>query len=101
MSNQNDQFEDLTESQKFLVLSMNLNAIQAKVNKFDELLITGNGQLPIVERLRNVETFVGSMKYWMRFLAGAILLQTIAFAFVAITYFIRLYPLLVKISEQP
>ena len=94
-------FSTLSESQKLLVLSLGLNDVQNKLAKHDALLVTGNGTLPIVERLRNVEAFVGSVKYWTRFLIGAILIQTITFAAAAITYFIRLYPLLVRLSEKP
>lgn len=94
-------FGELTDSQKLLVLSIGLNNVQNKLDNHDKILITGNGNLPIVERLRNVESFIGSIKYWTRFLVGAILIQTLTFAAAAITYFIRLYPLLVKLSERP
>lgn len=99
--NETPDFTELTDSQKLLVLSIGLNNVQNKLEVHDKLLVTGNGSLPIMERLRNLEAFVSSIKYWTRFLIGAILLQTLTFAAAAITYFIRLYPLLVRLSEKP
>jgi hypothetical protein len=95
-------FADLSDSQKMVVLSIGLQNAQNKLSEYDRLLVTGDGNiLPIAERMRNVEGFVSSVRYWLRFVAGAIVLQTITFGAAAIVYFIKLYPLLEKLSEQP
>lgn len=95
----------LSDSQKINlnIISMNtaINDLQHIVERHEKLLVTGNGEIPLVEKIRNMESFVGGMKYWIKFLIGTILVQTISFGVAAIVYFIRLYPLLEKISNQP
>lgn len=65
-----------------------------------KLLITGNGVPSLVERIRNLESFVDSQKYWLRFVAGALIVQVIAFIVVAATFIIRFAPLLEQINQQ-
>lgn len=94
-------FSEMTDSQKMLVISIALQDVQNKVSAHDKLLVTDNGAPAIPERLRNVEAYIEGTKYWSRFLVGAILLQTIAFASAAIVYFVKLYPVLEQISQNP
>lgn len=95
--------KDMTETQKLLwhvtSLSTNLNEQGSMLQKHHKVLIEGNGELPLVEQVRNLNTFVNSVKYWMKFLIGALLLQTMAFVVTAITYFVKLYPMLERLSS--
>ena len=91
-------FSDMSDSQKMLVLSIALTDVQNKVTAHDKLLITGNGVPAIPERIRSVEAYIEGTKYWSRFLVGAILLQTLSFATAAVIYFVKLYPILEKLS---
>lgn len=93
-------FAELTDSQKLLVIGIAVNTLQTEVHKHEKILIEGNGEPSLQERVRNLETYINSTKYWIRFLAGAILLQTISFGAAAIIYFIRLYPLLDKLAAS-
>ena len=93
--------DNLTESQKMVVIQNSVLEQQAKLDRHHKLLIEGNGELPLLERVRNLESFVGGLKFWLRTLSVALVLQTVTFATAAVVYFIRLYPLLEKISNQP
>lgn len=95
--------KDMTDTQKLLwnvtSLSTNLLETNQQVAKHHRLLIEGNGELPLVEQIRNLNTFVNGVRYWMKFLIGALLLQTMAFLGTALVYFIKLYPMLEKLSN--
>ena len=94
----------LTDSQKIAVniISMNtaLNDLQHTVDEHEKVLLKGNGELPLRERVRNLEAFVLNFKFWMRTVAVALVLQTITFGTAAIIYFLKLYPLLESLSKS-
>lgn len=92
-------FSDMSDSQKMLVISIALQDVQNKVSAYEKLLITGNGLPALPERVRNIEKYIDGTRYWSRFIAGAILLQTLSFATAAIIYFVKLYPILEKLSN--
>lgn len=97
--------KDMTESQKLLwhvtSLSTNLAETNTQVAKHHKVLIEGNGELPLVEQVRNLNTFVNGVRYWMKFLIGALLIQTLAFLGTAVMYFVKLYPILDKLTNNP
>src|SRR5574339_692040 len=107
--------KNLTDSQKMHLqiiqnltsLNTNLNNLQSdfrevqeEVEEHAKLLITGNGVPSLQERVRNMETFIESQKYWLRFVAGALIIQVVAFVVVAATLIIRFAPLLEQIKQQ-
>lgn len=92
--------ENMNDEQKMLIMSMTMQDIQSKLTKHHKILLEGNGELPLVERVRNQEAFTTSLKYWLRFLAGAILLQTLTFGSAAVIYFVKLYPILENLSTK-
>lgn len=77
-----------------------LRTLQAEVATLDKLLITGNGVPSLQERVRNMESFIEGQKYWLRFVAGALIIQVIAFIVVAVTFVVRFAPLLEQINNQ-
>lgn len=96
------QYDSLTDSQQRLVVRTNLIQLNTDVRRFKETLYDGNSKdLPLVERVRNIETYVEFQKFWFRTIAVAIVLQTLTFAGAAIVYFAKFYPLLEKLSQQP
>ena len=93
--------DNLTDSQKLIVIQ---NAVLEQSNKLErhhKILIEGTHELPLVERVRNMESFIAALKFWQRTIAVAIVLQTITFGGAALIYFIRLYPLLERLANQP
>lgn len=94
-------FDELTPEQKLLLISLSVNDVNTKVSKHHKLLVEGNGDLPIPERLRLLEKFTGDMKFWFRTIAVALVLQTLTFGSAALVYFIKLYPLLERLSNNP
>jgi hypothetical protein len=88
---------DLSDSQKFLVLSLSLNNLQNKLEIHDKLLVTGEGSaLPVMERIRTMENYIDGMRYWVRFVAGLIIAQTIVLMSSLVWAAIKLLPLLQK-----
>lgn len=105
----NDLAKSLTDSQKInLKIIQNLTSINTALNNLqndqhkmqleieahDKILVTGNGEPSLQERIRNLESFVNSQKYWLRLVAGALVLQTVTFGVTAAVYFFRFLPLL-------
>jgi hypothetical protein len=102
---------NLTDSQKINIqmlqglnaLNTSLNDTQHKVEIHHEILITGNtgtGEVSLQERVRNLEKFVDSFRFWQRTVAVALVLQTVTFGVAAVIYFIKLSPILDKLSNQ-
>lgn len=103
----NDLSASLTEDQRITLkviqnlTSVNtaLNLLQNDVHVHNKILVTGNGEPSLQERIRNLEAYVASQKYWLRMVAGALVLQTITFGTAAIVYFIKLLPILDKLDK--
>ena len=81
-------------------LQNDLKDIEADVMAHKKILVTGNGTPSLQERIRSMETFIEGQKYWLRFVAGALIIQVIAFIVVAVTFIIRFAPLLEQINQQ-
>lgn len=92
---------NLTDGQRLLILQQSIIEQGNKLEKHHRVLLEGNGELPLVERIRNLEAFVGGLKFWLRTVSVAIVLQTLTFGIAALVYFIKLYPVLEKIVNQP
>jgi hypothetical protein len=96
--------ENLTAEHELLwtlnTLHTTVNELGGVIKKHHKVLIEGNGELPIVEQVRNLNTFVNGVRYWMKFLIGALLLQTMAFLGTAIAYFIKLGPVIDQLSKN-
>lgn len=93
--------DGLTDNSRLLILQQAVLDTQNKLEKHHKILVEGNGELPLVEKVRNLEVFVGTLKFWLRTVAVAIVLQTITFGVAALIYFIKLYPVLERISRNP
>lgn len=97
----------LTDSEKFALLDnaiiatqTTVNSLSEKVDRHSKILIEGNGHLPLVEQVRNINVFIESMKFWLKTVAVAVVLQTISFSGAALLYFLKLYPVLEKIAKD-
>lgn len=93
--------DNLTDSQKIIVIQNSVIEHEQKLAKYQKILIEGNGERPLVQRMYDVEQFVNAVKFWQRTIAVALVLQTITFGVAAMVYFIRLYPLLERLANQP
>ena len=98
---------NLTDTQKMNIkivqnitsLNTALNDVQHDVSLHQKLLVTGNGEPSLQERLRNVEHFVDGFKYWIRFIGGALVLQTLTFTIGIIVAIVRFLPVLEKLAS--
>lgn len=85
--------------QNLASLNTAINDVRHDVSIHDKLLVTGNGEPSIQERLRNLEQFAEGIRYWSRFLGGAIIIQTIAFGAATIIAIVKVLPLLEKLAN--
>jgi hypothetical protein len=100
---------NLTESQKLfkgmvehlMTVSTGLNGVQEDVRELNKVVLLGNGELPLRETVRNHETFIKDMRYWIRFVGAAIIGQTIIFAFATAIAIVKFLPLLEQMSKKP
>lgn len=97
---------NLTDSQKINinVISLNtrVNEHETEINKLKRIVVEGDGEiLPHAERIRNLESYANTTKFWLRTVAVAIVLQTITFGSAAIFYFVKLYPVLLELAKKP
>lgn len=98
---------NLTDSQKINIqiiqhltsINTALNDIRHDVSVHDKLLVTGNGEPSIQERVRNLEKFVEGILYWGRFVGGAIVIQTLAFFVGIIIALVRFLPVLERLAQ--
>lgn len=101
-----EMFTSLTDTQKVNLriiqnlTSMNtaINDLQHDVNIHNRLLVTGNGDLPLPERMRNAENFIKGMKNLGSIIGGALIIQTIAFLTGIILAIVRFLPLLERLA---
>ena len=96
----------LTDSQKVTlnVITMNtaINNLQTDVRELHKIVIKGgDGELPLVEQVRNAMAFILTIKYWTRFVFGALILQTITFGVGIIIALARFLPVLEKLANTP
>ena len=91
--------DGLSSDHRLIILQNSIIENTAKLEKHHKILLEGNGELPLVERVRNLEAFVGTLKFWLRTVTVAIVLQTITFGAAAFVYFIKLYPVLERLAK--
>ena len=106
-------FRSLDETNRSLIIWQGLtdtwSKLQEVIEKQDELdssskvhqklLITGNGEPSVMERIRNLEKFEERFQYWARFLGGAMLLNFLGFLAATIIAIVRFLPLLEKLAS--
>lgn len=99
----------LTDTQKINIrIIQNLTSINTALNDLrhdvgvhDKILVTGNGVPSLQERLRNLESYTDALKYWGKFVGGAIIIQTVAFFVAIVVALVRFLPLLEKLAAAP
>jgi len=108
---------NLTETQKSFnsmqtnLLSLNtaINNLQEdekerdkKVNKLNEVVLIGNGEVAIRETVRTHTAFINEIKYWMKFVIGVVIAQLLTFSIAAVIVYIKFLPVLEKLAtNQP
>ena len=102
-----DVIANMTDSQKINIqILQNLTTLNTRMNRISEdvanhnkILVTGNGEPSLQERMRNLEEFTQSIKYWERFVGGAIIIQTLAFMFGILIAVVKFLPLLESLTK--
>lgn len=92
---------NMTQDARLLILQNAVIETTSKVEKHHRVLLEGNGELPLVERVRNLEAWSLGMKFWIRTIAVALVLQAVTITVGAAMYFIKLYPVLQRLAEKP
>ena len=101
------QIPNLTDSQKLyqgmvehlMSVSTGLNDVQHTVDEHEKILVKGNGELPLREQVRNHDNFIKDIKYWVRFVGGAIVLQTLAFTIGLVVAVVKFLPVLEQLAK--
>ena len=91
----------MTEGEKLLALSLTLNQVQVDTARLEKVVLIGNGEVPLVEKVRNHETFIKNFNYWGKIVAGIMVAQFIGLVGAGIWTFIRVLPVLEKLANQP
>lgn len=74
--------------------------LEVDVKKHDKLLITGNGEPSLLERVRNAEKFIANFEHYSKLVFGAIILQALAFIGGIAVAIVRFLPALERIANQ-
>lgn len=95
----------MTDEQKrdMNIISLNtaVNELQEEVRVLTKKVLVGNGELPLVEQVRNHETFIKDVRFWVRFIGSSLVLQTLAFGVGTAVAVIKFLPVLEKLANQP
>lgn len=95
---------ELNDTQKLYVAmtaaTSALNQLTTDFNHDHKILIEGNGDRPIVERVRSLEEFARSIKFWNKTIGISLVGLVFSFISSAIFYFVKLYPLLDQIAKS-
>lgn len=84
---------------KLMELIEHQTEVDADIKMHQKLLVTGNGEPSVMERLRNLEKIASRVER----LSNAIILQSIAFVFtmiaMGIAFFFKIYPILARLVD--
>lgn len=87
--------------QNITAINTSLQDVQHDVAIHNKLLVTGNGEPSLQERMRNVEKYISGIQYWSKFIGGALIVQTIAFFAGIIVALVRFLPILESLAKKP
>lgn len=90
---------NMSDNQRLIIIQSRVLENEERLDRHHKVLLEGNGELPLVEKVRNLEAFSNNLRFWLRTVAVAIVLQTITFGAAALVYFFKLYPVLEKLSQ--
>lgn len=92
---------EMTDTQKLFMAMTSantaINDLQATVGHDHKLLVEGNGQKPIKQRVDDIEEYVKGMKFWLRTIAVSIVLGVISFVGYGIVLYVQILPVLEKL----
>ena len=99
-----DLLPSLTESQKInlnvITLNTAINDLQHRVKEHQDILVEGaDGELPLRETVRSHTQFIGEIRYWTKFVFGALILQTISFSVGIAIAIIKFLPALESLAK--
>lgn len=102
-------FYNMSETQKLNILWTGITELWNKVTEIEKLtdihetlLVVGDGEkeLPVMERLRNIEKFIDGWRYWGKLVGGILIAQTLAFLGGILIAVVRFLPILERIANQ-
>lgn len=91
--------ENMSTDQKIVIIASKQIEQDTILSKLRSVVLEGNGEPSLREKVRSNEKFIDSVKFWLKTVAIAIITQTVAFTGAAVIYFIKLYPLLEQLEH--
>lgn len=93
-------YDEMPDAQKIGLLGIAITDVRVKVDNHDKILIKGTPpELPLIERVRNLETFRNDFQFWFRILIGALIAQTVAFGYGIFVAIVKFLPVLERLSQ--
>lgn len=107
-------FRQLDETNKTLILWQGLvdtwsklqetinhqKEIEADTRVHHKLLVTGNGDPALMERVRVLEKFVADVRYWVRLVIGLLVAQFVTFTTASIIAYAKFLPVLEALAKK-
>jgi hypothetical protein len=93
--------KSMTDGEKLLALSLTLNQVQDSTARLTKVVLIGNGELPLVEKVRNHEQFINNFNYWGKIVAGILIAQFLTLIGAGLWTLISVMPILEKLASQP
>jgi hypothetical protein len=95
-----ENFNDLSDSQKILTLSMGLNQALSMTSQHQEILVTGNGEPSIRDQVRSISETIKEWKSWIKWFIMLLITQAVAVFAAIIVGYIKFLPLLEQIANN-
>lgn len=102
--NMNDLKPEMSDVQKLYIGMNSLNAVvndlAITVNHDHKILVEGNGEPPIIQKVADMKNYLDGVKFWTRAVALALLAQTITFGVATAIAVIQILPVLQELAKQ-
>lgn len=93
----------ITHDTRITKAELGVKEHEERLDKLETIVISGDGdkELSHAERIRNLETLANSVKYWGRFVGGALVLNFIGFSVGILVAYFKFLPVLERLANTP
>jgi len=91
----------ISHDSRITTMREDIKDIDKRTEHLEEIVISGNGELSLRERVRILEKLAAKAEK----VANTVIIQTIAFVFtmigMGVAFFVKVYPILVNLASKP